>query len=329
MCSNLSNFVDFPSFSEVQHQQTFPAGDTAYIECNADPGDPPQQMLWFRDNVIIPNSDSARFHQVLQTLVIDSITEADVGVYVCAFNTSSSSSIDITVILLLNPGWGVKTNIQINFMMLILLLLLLLPIIIVSAVITKNIWRRRRMMNNPVYEEIGPVYEEISSNEQNTNCNGHSSCPLEIGKMSEEEAMETRPRDEGEIHHHYDSLDTLRISDSPTDLPAESATSGLEQCQQLVTIFEPNPAHGEQEESFVSDNLTSADLMCRNSQAMDDSNIQEVGNVLYNVSHTYSSFKELFPSKLLHRELVLKKDAALALEAKPGGGEIINQPKFQ
>ena len=74
-----------PSFRPTV--QTFEIGATAYIECDADPGDPPQKMFWVHNGFKFRRSETLRFRTLDNFLIIDGITYDDAGIYRCGFNT--------------------------------------------------------------------------------------------------------------------------------------------------------------------------------------------------------------------------------------------------
>ena len=85
--------TDLPSVANVSRNQTFHRGETVRVLCDADPGDPPAQMIWIYNGVKITNSQQLRVDNDGQALIIENIDDHNAGVYECAFNDVSTGRI--------------------------------------------------------------------------------------------------------------------------------------------------------------------------------------------------------------------------------------------
>ena len=96
--------TDLPSVYP-EANQTFHIGETAFIECRSDPGEPPLPLMWTRNGNIINEASSPRIslnsrHQALE---ISNIQESDSGLYQCGYNTpegfiSADIQVEVTAI---------------------------------------------------------------------------------------------------------------------------------------------------------------------------------------------------------------------------------------
>ena len=67
--------------------QTFHIGETAFVECRSDPGEPPFPLIWTRGGNLITASSRISLNSRHQTLEIRNIQERDSGLYRCGYNT--------------------------------------------------------------------------------------------------------------------------------------------------------------------------------------------------------------------------------------------------
>ena len=107
----------------MRTNQTFHRNETAVILCHGDPGDPPQEIIWIRNDGRIILGDFTELHEgsdLVEALIIENIQDSEAGEYVCGYNSSNGSTfatINVNVIVLPNnsPTFSLQSSVSIRY----------------------------------------------------------------------------------------------------------------------------------------------------------------------------------------------------------------------